>query len=271
MMLQPDPISRRLARGAGTHGPLVLVYHAITPGRQKPLWPYAVSIDAFKGHMDYLAAEGWLTVPVSELDVTRQYPSRTIAITFDDGYENNLLAAEALTVRGMCATWFVVTAHIGTFADWPGSDHPNAPMLKRSHLLDMREQRFEVGSHTRSHVRLAGASPAVLHEQIPGSKSELEDVLGISVGSFAYPYGVSDLVVEAAIRAAEFKQACTTSTGWALRDHDPYRIRRLTIFSTDTVSHLARKLAFADNRIGLGAVGRYTASRLVSRVRGIIG
>ena len=39
----------------------------------------------------------------------------TVAITFDDGYENNFTrAAPLLAARGMCATFFVTTDYIGT-------------------------------------------------------------------------------------------------------------------------------------------------------------
>lgn len=43
---------------------------------------------------------------------------------------------------------------------------------------------MEVGAHTRTHVDLTKVDDAAAHDQIAGSKRELEDALGVPVRHF---------------------------------------------------------------------------------------
>lgn len=262
----PDPISRQIANGAGRHGPLVLVYHGIVAHGENSNWPYAIAIARFRDHLDYLADEGWQTVPMSALLATAPHPPRTLVISFDDGYADNAQAVDALSARGMHATWFIVANHVDGCADWPGSDRPRTPMLSRTALTDMAAAGFEIGSHTLTHPRLAGLPADHLAAETSGARARLQDMLGLEIAGFAYPYGVADAAAEAAVTAAGHTFACTTATGWALGDRHPLRIRRLTVLGHDGVSRLARKLAFADIDVGWPAVARYAARRLGARL-----
>lgn len=49
----------------------------------------------------------------------RRWPRRSVLITFDDGFKNNLWAAEVLQELGMEATFFIVSGAVGTrFQPW---------------------------------------------------------------------------------------------------------------------------------------------------------
>jgi len=48
---------------------------------------------------------------------------------------------------------------------------------------------IEVGAHTRSHPSLASLPLVAQESEIAGSRAHLEDVLGMPVTSFAYPFG----------------------------------------------------------------------------------
>lgn len=100
------------------HEALVLFYHKVHGGPQG-LWGEPV-LDArrFGEHLAYLARE-FVPVPLAELvrglDTPGRLPQRAVALTFDDGYRNNLLAAAPLLRRaGIPATLFVATGLIGT-------------------------------------------------------------------------------------------------------------------------------------------------------------
>lgn len=266
-LLCPDPASRVIARGAGQHGPLMLMYHAIVPGRGAADWPWAVSAGNFRAQMDYLHANGWNTVTMNALaTASGQISSRTVVITFDDGYANNLGAVEILKESGMRATWFIVSGSIGQAPRWSADGRPDGRLLSGNELRSMDEAGMEIGSHTRSHPRLTDLATEAVDAELRTSKAELEDILGHPVGSFAYPYGKYDERVVDAVRSAGYAAACTTRTGWATRDGDPYRLRRLSIMNTDTVSTLARKLAFADNDVRWSRLMRYSAERLRARI-----
>lgn len=260
-----DPISARLHRRALPCGPLMLMYHAVTPEDSRPRWPWAVSMRQFQAQLDFLAAARYTTLTQRELAATpaAALPARVVVITFDDGYRNNLLAADELSRRGMRASWFIVTGNIGAAPGWPSEHRPAGRMLDAAELRRLQADGMEIGSHTVSHPRLPTTADAQLRRELADSRAALQDLLGAPVDSFAYPYGAWDARCAAAVAAAGYSSACTTRTGWALRDNDPYRLRRLTVFNTDTTSTLARKLAVAGHNVAWRDLARQALSKLV--------
>lgn len=261
-----DPISRYLHQTAGQHGPIMLMYHAVTPGKIKPDWPWAVSMQRFRDQLDFLAAEGYATPTMGELIAEpNRRRSRTAIITFDDGYVDNLAACDELQKRDMRATWFVVTGSIGESPKWPADGRPNERLLNAFELREMQARGMEIGSHTVNHVRLTEADDTRLASELIDSKSVLLDLLGTRVDSFAYPYGAWDARCAEAVKQAGYSSACTTRTGWVMRDNNPYLLRRLTIFNTDTVSTLARKLCFGSHDVSWRDLSGYVLRRLQRR------
>lgn len=266
-MMRPDPFSRLMHRRAGEHGPVMLMYHAISAGKTRPQWPWAVSIAHFREQLDFLAAEGYATPTMRDLAETPdKWTSRTAVITFDDGYADNLAALEALQARGMRASWFVVTGSIGQAPRWRENGHAPGRLLDASELREMHAAGMEIGSHTVSHQRLPLLADAQLMRELGDSKAALEDLLGTNITSFAYPYGAWDERCAAAVADAGYGAACTTRTGWALRDGDPFRLRRLTVFNSDNVSTLARKLYLGDNAARWRDVALFLTRRLRKNV-----
>ena len=260
-----DPISARLHRRARPCGPLMLMYHAVTPEGGRPRWAWAVSMRQFQAQLDFLAAEGYATLTQRELAATppAALPARAVVSTFDDGYRNNLLASAELARRGMRASWFIVTGNIGGAPGWPSEHRPEGRMLDAAELRRLHADGMEVGSHSVSHPRLPTTSDDQLRRELADSRAALEDILGAPVDSFAYPYGAWDARCAAAVAQAGYTSACTTRTGWALRDNDPFRLRRLTVFNSDTTSTLARKLAVAGHNVAWRDIARLTLSKLV--------
>jgi peptidoglycan/xylan/chitin deacetylase (PgdA/CDA1 family) len=254
-----DPLTRALHRQAGQHGPIMLMYHAIAPGAGAPAWPWAVSMQQFCDQLDFLAMEGYATPTMDELISVpaEKWTGRTAVITFDDGYVDNLAACEELQKRGMRATWFIVSGSVGLPPQWPADGRPPGRLLNAIELCSMQESGMEIGSHTVNHIRLTEVDDMQLMHELTDSKSRLEDILGNAITSFAYPYGAWDDRCAAAVKRAGYASACTTRTGWALRDNDPYQLRRLTVFNTDTVGTLARKQALATNDGSWGAMLEY--------------
>lgn len=262
-----DPLSQRMARGAGGHGPLMLMYHAVMPGAGTPSWPWAVSAGRFEAQLDYLVREGWRTLTMADLaDNDAHPPLRSVVITFDDGYADNLVAVNMLAQRGMRASWFIVSGSVGQQPNWPADGRPDGRLLSTQDLRDMRAAGMEIGSHTRSHRALTETALAELDGELRGARQDLEDMLSAPVLSFAYPYGKFDVTCVEAVRAAGYRAACTTRSGWALRDRDPLRMRRVSVFNHDNLAAFARKLAFADNDVSWPRLGGYALDRVKARL-----
>ncbi|MEW6118575.1 MAG: polysaccharide deacetylase family protein [Pseudomonadota bacterium] len=267
-MNRADPVSYLLHRAGRAHGPLMLMYHAVAAGKGAPDWPWAVSMQRFRTQLDFLADAGYRTPTMRELvEAPERFAgTRTAVITFDDGYVDNLYACEALASRGMRASWFIVAGSIGRPPGWPDDGRPRGRMLNARELQEMREAGMEIGSHTVNHVRLTEADDPTLANELTDSRHQIEDALGHPVFSFAYPYGAWDTRCADAVAAAGYAAACTTRTGWAMRDGDPYRLRRLTVFNVDTLGTFARKLAYASHAVSWPELARYYSGALVRRL-----
>ena len=248
------------------NGPIILMYHSIDPRNGKPKWPWAVSLAKFKAQLDLLDRLDYHTMTIAELVTTDVLPPRTIVITFDDGYKNNLPAYEALQEKAMCATWFVVSGAVGQKPGWPLPDLENKDILNSEDLRRMDAAGMEIGSHSVNHRRLRELDNEQMIAETRESKKVLEDILGHSITSFAYPYGEHSLSYEAEVAAAGYTAACTVDSGWATLDSHTLRLRRISVFNNDSCATLQRKLTFASNDVGLRFLATYYRTRLVNRL-----
>jgi peptidoglycan/xylan/chitin deacetylase (PgdA/CDA1 family) len=105
-------------RGRGTL--LVLIYHRVLAAHD-PLLPDEPDAATFAAQMDLLARL-FNVIPFGEAMerlASGSLPPRAVAITFDDGYANNLeVAAPILRARGLAATFFVTTGFIDGGQMW---------------------------------------------------------------------------------------------------------------------------------------------------------
>jgi peptidoglycan/xylan/chitin deacetylase (PgdA/CDA1 family) len=107
----------RLARARQTQDrnqPIVLLYHRLGPVADDPQL-LSVTAEHFAEHLR-LIAEHYVPVRLGDLvpaAAQGRAPPRAVAITFDDGYADNLLAAKPLLERsGAPATVFVASGYV---------------------------------------------------------------------------------------------------------------------------------------------------------------
>lgn len=265
----PLPVAHRFGVFAGRRSPVLLMYHSIEKGGGTPDWQWSVSLQHFVEQLDYLADAGWSPVALTALDKPEiRNASRRFVITFDDAYEDTMPAYEVLAKRGWPATWFVVSSAVNGLSTWHDPGVPKRPTMLPHHLREMHANGMEIGGHSRSHRRLAEAPVSELAVETAGCRKALEDLLGGSVESFAYPYGSYNRAVIEAVRNAGYRRACSTENGFAWQDDDPFRLRRIAVLAGDTRSAFARKLVLLDDDAGLKGAAR-SALRFARRVAGI--
>jgi peptidoglycan/xylan/chitin deacetylase (PgdA/CDA1 family) len=119
-------------------------------------------------------------------------------LSFDDGFRNNALnAAPILKELRIPAAFFVPTSVIGApppemRAFCRRIQYP-APieLMSWEDLGRLAEDGFEIGSHTRTHVRFSDATidDARLEDELAGSKADLESRLGRPCIAISWPYG----------------------------------------------------------------------------------
>jgi peptidoglycan/xylan/chitin deacetylase (PgdA/CDA1 family) len=117
-------------------------------------------------------------------------PRRTVAITFDDCYRDNLAAARVLAEHGLPACFFIPTSFVGTDAVFPWDrDLPRMPNLSWDEIREMASLGHEIGSHTVTHPDMAQVPEDQARRELAESKETLEREIGRPVRWFAYPFG----------------------------------------------------------------------------------
>ena len=241
--------------------PIVLMYHSLTTdSRDSSRW--SVLEGDFLAQMEFLREHGWTFFRVSDLAHHGPFPSRAVAITFDDGYVDNFCGGfEVLANRGICASWYLVSACLGRMSCWQDPASGPKAMLSGAQVREMHLAGMEIGAHSRHHIPLAGLSEQRLEDEIAGSKKELEDILQQPVTSFAYPYGVYDQTSIGAVRKCGFACSVTTNTGFVAKLPSLFEIPRVGIFREDSLSTFVRKLIVADTEVSWRSLAPKIARR----------
>ena len=85
---------------------------------------HSVNLNQFRSQLSWLKNEGYQTVSLNDICSKNDliYKSKTVAITFDDGYEDFYYNAfPELLQLGFSATVYLVTGYMGQNAIWLNS------------------------------------------------------------------------------------------------------------------------------------------------------
>jgi peptidoglycan/xylan/chitin deacetylase (PgdA/CDA1 family) len=111
-------------------------------------------------------------------DTVRAYEIRQkpmVSLTFDDASQTVYdVGLPILNAAGIPATFYFLTNYLDN--NW------------KVRLLDLQNNGWEIGSHTRNHYDLTTLSPSDVIYELNQSKTDLTNA-GLTVYGFAYPYG----------------------------------------------------------------------------------
>lgn len=209
--------------------PRVLMYHMVSEHRPKAKFnKLRVAPDQFEKQVKWLSEQGFTFVTMSELHQnwsTQMLAPKTVAITFDDGYADNLHQVFPVLEKynAKATIYVVVDRHDRDWSTYKKAHHNSGELAKEVKLTDAEVQQLvasgliEIGSHTLTHANLASLDETQRQEELNESRSKLQALTGQAVESFAYPFGIySDVDVKAAFNAG-YTTATTTVEGI-----DPY-------------------------------------------------
>jgi peptidoglycan/xylan/chitin deacetylase (PgdA/CDA1 family) len=230
-------VSCRTKRGADVsdgHVP-ILMYHSISVLGDGPFRPFCVAPALFREHLRVLADEGYATMTVRDFmgwrATKRTSPPRVAVLTFDDGFADfHEQALPALAERGATATLFVTTGYVGGTSAWLSRiGQGNRRLLSWPQIEDCHRAGIEIGGHSIHHPALDLLPPAVLHTEIFGCKQAIEDRLGTSVRSFAYPFGYVSRMARTSVIEAGFESACAVRYAQSGPADDSFQLSRLIV------------------------------------------
>ncbi len=187
-----------------------------------------VNPQLFARQMGYIHRRGYRVISLDELTAaikTHKKLKNVVAITFDDGYEDNYTYAFPVFKKyGFPAAIFLIPKHLG-----------NPRFLKYQQIKEMEGSGITFGSHTLNHTYL----PAVKNEtdlrmEIFGSKEFLEKILKHRIDYLCFPLGGYNEHIIELIKEAGYTAAFTTNRGKDKLNGDIYALKRIKITNNDS-------------------------------------
>ena len=242
----------------------------------------------FAKHLDYLSHH-WTVISLETLvsaiyqkDFSR-IPPKSVVITIDDGHAGNIALLPLFKQHRIRPTLFVCTQIINTYRHFwfksAGQSKVEKEKLKRLsnaerlvhlkqttdfeqekiypdrqalNIAEMKEmtQYVDFQPHTQFHPILPHCTETECRQEILGSKTDLETLLGIKCSHFSYPNGdYTEREIEI-VQAAGFRSARTTDIGWNTLETAPYRLKTVPIADDAGLTLFRAQLTTIPQRLG---------------------
>jgi peptidoglycan/xylan/chitin deacetylase (PgdA/CDA1 family) len=222
----------KILRRVATPRVTVLLYHRVSDDARDNL---TTGIEQFDRQMQLLRRHAHV-VSLADLLKTREIPSSKrplVCITFDDGYlDNHENAFPILQRNNVPAAFFVSTGLIGTDRQFPHDvrrGNRPIPMMNWSHLREMYDAGFAIGSHTVNHISCAEADESSVRQELVESLEEIRSRLGTRDVAFAYPYGGKKHMTEQRlelVKALGYVACLSAYGGSNIGSVDPFNVLR---------------------------------------------
>ena len=185
----------RLTGWTSRHCVPVLAYHSISENLFGKLHPYHqinTSASVFALQMRWLRQAGYRTIDLPEMMNALQTGrdlSRTVVLTFDDGYQDFYTDAFPLLKQcGFKATVFLASDRIrNTPACIEGADY-----LTWREVRELHSEGVTFGSHSVTHADFRSLGPEQIDYELGYSKEKIEQEIGVPVESFSYPFALPE-------------------------------------------------------------------------------
>jgi peptidoglycan/xylan/chitin deacetylase (PgdA/CDA1 family)/predicted ATP-grasp superfamily ATP-dependent carboligase len=223
----------------------ILFYHRVSDERDDD----AVPPLRFREQMDCLHEEGYSALDIAEtyrLLKAGELPPRTIALSFDDGYQDVAdVALPVLSEHGFRATVFIVPGAIDGTASFRWYRR-QPPLLGWDEIVRLdREGRLRFEAHSVTHANLTILSAEAAGSEIRGSKVALERRLARPVDVFSYPGGDFTAREERLVAEAGYRLAVSCEPGINLVGSNPFALFRQAVEPRDSMLDFRAKLAGA--------------------------
>lgn len=198
---------------------LVLCYHGVSD-----TWPAPTTVrpDDFQRQLAAFVDKGYRGATLSDALIS-PVAERTLVVSFDDAHRSVLeLAAPAMARLGIPGTVYVPTSYAGSerpmawdgYDMWLGTEHESELLcMSWDDLRGLRDDGWEVGSHTRSHPRLSTLTESEIATELSESRHECEEHMGAACRSIAYPYSDYDPRVLRAAAEVGYRFGATVPRG----------------------------------------------------------
>jgi len=235
---------------------LIICYHCIKDEAWSHLRPTKVA--DFENQMQYLSK---VYNPISLERIAQHIqngtplPSKAIAVTFDDGYQDNYENAYPILKKyNIPVTFFLTTSFIGTgkIPMWDNGYYTSekALMLSWEHVREMSDSGISFGSHTLSHPFLTRIPRKQAQREIHLSKDIIAQQIGKPVTIFSYPSGDFNSEIKGIVKETGYSAAVSTIPGYNSTHDDVHALKR-NVIQLQSVCHRLFPLSFLSEITGV--------------------
>ncbi|MGE5418086.1 MAG: polysaccharide deacetylase family protein [Acidobacteriota bacterium] len=213
----------------------VLMYHSVgTDLKSDPLLIYSIKPGLFEDHMRILSQHPDVDL-VNFTDGTGETNKIELAVTFDDGYKDNLTTAAPIMQKyGIPFTVFVTTSFLAS---------KDSLYMSRNELKELAScPGATIGAHGITHTPLSECDDFTLMAELIDSKNSLEDLLGQSIITMGYPFGAVDRRVRNAVKEVGYQRAGCSRFDINGPERDPLLLCRSVILAQDSERVFLQKL-----------------------------
>jgi len=221
----------------------ILMYHSLSSEAARGFRRFTLHPDLFAAHVAFLRGQGYSILSVAGL--FQPLPEKPVVLTFDDGFlDFYTTALPILQQHNATASLFIPTAYLDGTSRWLQSlGEGTRPIISRRQLLEIADAGVDCGAHTHSHCHLDTVTAAQGRAELAQSKEILEQIIGRTVTTFAYPYGHHHAEARQWVMDAGFRAACAVRNAISHSDDDLFALARITITDQTNVGRLAALLA----------------------------
>lgn len=153
-----------------------------------------------------------------------------ITLSFDDGwqciYDNALPILEEADIK---STHYIVSSYLHR------EQFPHYMNLE--HVKDLEQKGHEIGCHSVSHKHLISEPAYVVESEVYNSQKFLKEQ-GLTIETFAYPYGEYNNDIVDTVKRAGFIGARSIIEGYNVQDTNPFLLTCQRVMVTTTVSQV---------------------------------
>jgi len=210
----------------------ILTYHSIDETGSI----ISTSPDHFRSQMLHLQNKQFNIISLKDIVTyiceNSTLPSKSVVITFDDGFKNFYSVAFPILKRyGFTATIFLVPGYCGKNNKWDGQlkGIPVLDLLGWDEIQEMAVNGMDFGAHTMHHPDLSEVSTEQAYDEITESKSLMQKYLGKDVSFFAYPYGNQSKKIQKIVEK-QFLGACSTELDFLTLNSNIHSMPRIDMY-----------------------------------------
>jgi len=212
---------------------MVLFYHRVAELEPND---WTIDVARFQEQIDWVRETyDFVTLAEAQRRIACQHNEKpVVSLTFDDGYADNCRTAVPWLLKEKIPfTYFVATDHVLRGEPFPHDVEAGAPLNPNTpdQIREMAEAGVEIGAHTRTHLDLGPIDDDdQLHDEIVGSKRDLEQITGKPVHYFAFPFGLRANLSQQAFRTAfraGYWGVCSAYGGYNLPGADSFHLQRI--------------------------------------------